>query len=220
MKKIGIIAGAGPEAGASLFMQIIRLYQAQGYKQDCDFPYITLLNIPFAPMLTLHEIEIHKEVLRQQLQEAFDTLNKADVIAIACNTLHTLLKAIKVPDKQFINIVKVTKHALQQQNVTKALFLGTNTSVSLDLYKEACDLVYPTDEEQKVIDAIIIDILNNNYSGSAALTHIVTACREREYFQGVILGCTELPLLHNREPIKVDTIFFDTLHILAQALVQ
>lgn len=218
MKRIGIITGAGPEAGAWLFMQMIRLYQAQGASKDADFPHITLLNIPFAPMLTVTDIENNRSLIAQQLHDAFKQLAHADLIAIACNTLHTMLEHIDYPAHKLIHIVHATAQELKRKHVTKALFLGTHTSASLRLYQHACDIVYPTPDEQMIVDAVIDDVLHNNYSGSHALSNVIKACAQREPFQCVILGCTELPLLHNRHPMTVPTEFFDTLAILAQAV--
>lgn len=45
MKTIGILGGMGPEAGASLFIRIIRLYQQNGALEDSDFPNICLMSI-------------------------------------------------------------------------------------------------------------------------------------------------------------------------------
>ena len=45
MKTIGILGGMGPEAGADLFMRIIRLFQKNGAQDDSDFPNIILNSI-------------------------------------------------------------------------------------------------------------------------------------------------------------------------------
>lgn len=45
MKTIGILGGMGPEAGADLFVRIIRLYQKNGAIEDSDFPNIILNSI-------------------------------------------------------------------------------------------------------------------------------------------------------------------------------
>ncbi len=107
---------------------------------------------------------------------------------------------------------------MEKHTIKKALFLGTSTSVKLNLYKSVGTLVYPNDEEQKSVDAIIHAILANDYSGSQALATLIAACKERSNFDGIILGCTELPLLNYKQPLPITMPIFDTLELLAQAL--
>ena len=103
MKKIGIIGGAGPEAGSLLFNMIIRKLQSEGKHNDHDFPEIHLLNYPFyfAINSTLKE-----ELLREQLKEALNKLekNNVDIIALACNTLHALIPQ----HNKLINMINCT----------------------------------------------------------------------------------------------------------------
>ena len=90
MKKIGLIGGAGPEAGALLLKNIIQAYQEKGSWEDHHFPRIMLLSYNFSPMLESNKNQSH---IINELQSAVDIINnsKNEVIGIACNTLHSFV---------------------------------------------------------------------------------------------------------------------------------
>lgn len=219
MKKIGIIGGAGPEAGATLFMEIIREYQRNGRVEDQDFPYITLLNIPFAPMLTPEAMQENKSTIIQQLLNGLDALKGHDAVGIACNTLHTLLPEIDTSQTRLISIVSATADEIRANARKKCLFLGTSTSVRSNLYGAVPGIIYPTDEEQSVVDTAIANILAGRFTDSHRIKTIIQRARLENSIDGVILGCTELPLLHAQTSLIVDEIpVFNTLKVLAQQL--
>lgn len=88
---IGIVGGAGPLAGAALFEKLLRTAQIQfGCWKDADFPKIFLINFPFSEMLSG---EVDAAQIRRELNSCLTQLrnNGAEVLAIACNTLHAFL---------------------------------------------------------------------------------------------------------------------------------
>lgn len=217
MKRIGIIGGAGPEAGALLFMNIIRIYQQQGAWQDSDFPWITLLNVPFPPMLSSEDALDNSIQLRTSIQEAVMYLKQQsiDIVVIACNTLHTVVQDIDFMDMEFIHIAIATRKLIPP-TCEKILFLGTETSAQAQLYKiSRLNLTYPTPEHQQQIDQIIAAILRNTYQQSD--TDKLSAIINNYDVDGAILGCTELPILHQKYPLKTSKMIFDTINALAKA---
>ncbi len=216
MKKIGIIGGAGPEAGSLLFNMIIRKLQSEGKFNDHDFPEIHLLNYPFyfAINSTLKE-----EPLIEQLKEALNKLEKndVDIIALACNTLHAL---IPQHDK-LINMVNCTIDNLKEKSIKKALFLGTSYSVKFKLYQnQNIEIIYPEKQEQIFIDNLINLILKNNYTYSDynKLKEIIFSSKYSS-IESIILGCTELSVLYSKYNEKYEFIT-DPLDILANKLLK
>lgn len=216
MKKIGIIGGAGPEAGSLLFNMIIRKLQSEGKYNDHDFPEIHLLNYPFyfAINSTLKE-----ELLREQLKEALNKLekNNIDIIALACNTLHALIPQ----HNKLINMVNCTIDNLKENSIKKALFLGTSYSVKFQLYQnQNIEIIYPEKKEQIFIDNLINLILKNNYTYSDynKLKEIIFSSKYSS-IESIILGCTELSVLYSKYNEKYEFIT-DPLDILANKLLK
>ncbi len=155
MKKIGLIGGAGPEAGALLYKNIIQMYQEQGAWEDHHFPRIMLLSYNFSPMLESNEN--HNQIV-DELQDAINTLHDAknDIVGIACNTLHSFVQTINFQQLKFVSIVDAVIDNVIEQRIKRVLFLGTKTSVHAKIYEIATiDIIYPTTEEQELIHDII-----------------------------------------------------------------
>lgn len=222
MKNIAIIGGAGPEAGSLLFRNLITAYQTNGAWQDHDFPRIMLLNMPFSPML---ESATNQITIIDELQSAVDIASRSgnEVVAIACNTLHSFVSKIDFKRLTFVSIVDVVHNAMQDKSAKRILFLGTKTSVSKKIYERAgIEIVYPSVCHQDTISESIVRILRNTYSGqdSTLMSTIIDACADTMNFDGVILGCTELSVIHQQWNIKAsaNVHIFDSIHILARRL--
>ena len=88
---IGVIGGAGPLAGVFLLERIFFLSRTlYGCYRDADFPKVLLVSFPFSEMLAS---KIHAYKIKQELRECIEQLrdNGAEVLVIACNTLHAFL---------------------------------------------------------------------------------------------------------------------------------
>lgn len=215
MKKIGILGGAGPEAGYLLFNMIIKKLQSKGKFNDHEFPEIHLLNYPFH--FAINSI-LNEALLKQQLADAINKLEKndADLIAFTCNTLHAFIPK----NTKLVNIIDCTIENLKKRDIKKALFLGTSYSVGFKLYQDKdIDILYPLDKEQKFIDNLINLILKNhyNYNDYNLLKEIIFSSKSLK-IDTVILGCTELSVLYAKYDEK-DAFITDPLDILANKLI-
>ncbi|MBX9839101.1 MAG: aspartate/glutamate racemase family protein, partial [Silvanigrellaceae bacterium] len=216
--------GAGPEAGALLFQNIIRAYQHKGSWQDHDFPQIMLLSKNFSPMI---DPQFDTAIVTEELQNSINLLDAADnqIVGIACNTLHTFLHNINFKKMKFINIVDAVTQDIIQNKLVKILFLGTNTSVHHKLYEKNnnLEIIYPEIAQQNLIQDCIIRILKNKHSkeDSLLIKNIIDDCDKKISFDGVVLGCTELSIIHQNFIITSfkNHIIFDPIAILAQALI-
>lgn len=226
-KTLGIIGGAGPEAGALLYSEIIRQLQKKyGFAADKDFPRIILLSYPFSDMLTPESSEKNRSVLQCELQEAVDLLSKVeiDVFGIACNTLHVFMNAIDIRKMRFVSIVESAGKKLKNLYCKNALFLGTTTSIVGGLYQSVSDsVIYPSNKEQEFVINIINKVLENSIEERDAfnLLDLVNEMQQKTKIDSVILGCTELSVLHRKYPalesLKIPII--DTIEVLAQELI-
>ena len=191
-KSIGIVGGAGPHAGALLLEKIIQVCQeTYGYQKDVDFPFMMLLNIPFCDMLDNPD----EERVSRELEEALALLetNGMDRVAIACNTLHGFL-----PEKKW-NFEFVDLRSVVQDTEEEILILCTSTSRARGVYSHLKKGVYLPPSHQQQLDRIIDRILAGKVDrGESSL---LSALIQQENKRSLILGCTELSLLHTRFPL-------------------
>jgi aspartate racemase len=119
---------------------------------------------------------------------------RPDFIVMVCNTVHAyydiLQNSITAPILNLINIVKIY---LEKENLRKIMVLGTSTTVKSKIYEfDNMIILYPTGEEQKIIDLAIEEFNVNRSSANRILTIAEKYTDDVDCF---ILGCTEVALM-------------------------
>jgi aspartate racemase len=140
----------------------------------------------------------------------------ADCIVIGANTMHRIADAIqrsiKVP---IIHIAEVTAAAVQEKQIKKVALLGTKYTMELDFYPDALsahgiETIIPGDADREYIHATIYNELGKGIVNDAMRERYKKIISDLmlQGAEGVILGCTEIPLLIKQtdSPIPV----FDT----------
>ena len=215
-KKIGIIGGAGPIAGALLLKKIIqhcqRVYQS---KHDRDFPEIILESVPFSQML---EPGLESEV-KKELSEHLHFLDRSGALkmVIACHTLHSFLPEIQ-PFPSLVHLVQETKAFLKAQQMHDPVVFCTETSKRYQIYQEA---TYPSPEIQKTLNFLIDRGLEGLYvEKDKALFESVLQKLDIET-RPCILGCTELSVLWDTfSDWKESFCVIDPLELILEKLVE
>lgn len=149
----------------------------------------------------------------------------AEAILLAANTMHViadkLQQQIRIP---VIHIADATAEAIQQKQLTKIGLLGTRFTMEMDFFTSRLnakniEVLVPEQEERAFIHYTIFEEL-----GRAVFTQ-ETKQRYQQIIQnlvdrgaeGIILGCTEIPLLI--QPGDVSVPIFDTAQIHVRAAV-
>jgi aspartate racemase len=156
-----------------------------------------------------------------------ENLKKSGVtaIVICANTLHKIAEDLEqrigIP---VIHIAKVTAAAIVQKNVKKVALLGTRFTMEMDFFKDklselGIEAIIPNDADRVYIHSTIHDELGKGIIRSetkARYLQIIDGLIAQGA-EGVILGCTEIPLLINQDDLSVPA--FDTTRIHADAAV-
>ena len=124
---------------------------------------------------------------------------------------------------QFISIVEEGLKEASQQHLSKALILAAPTTIRLKLYeRSAIKCIYPSAEEQNRVNQAIRNIASGKIESSEAqeLKKMIHQIHQRDPFNGIILACTELPLLQRKSAISDTLPVIDTLQVLAKRLVE
>ena len=147
----------------------------------------------------------------------------ADCVLLCANTTHMhadrVQAAVSVP---LIHLIDVTASAIQAQRITKVGLLGTRLTMELDFYVKrlkanGIDAIVPEKHEREFINKTIEEELVKQVFLPESREGFLTIIRglEARGAGGVILGCTEIPLLVH--PTQSPVPAFDTtrLHALA-----
>ena len=222
VRKLGILGGMGPEATASLYVGIISRCQRElGAKYNSDFPPIIINSCPVPDGRMWRGF--NKSKVEQVLRSNVKLLEKAgaDFIAIPCNSVHYFLpvmrSAVKIP---VLSIVEETAQEIRAKGLRKVLLLGTRFTVNRQIYDNSLTdreitLVKPNAAQKRLIERIIINVESGRRTqfDRASIISIINNVRKKAGIEGVIAGCTEIPLLVRQGDIHIP--LFDTVDILA-----
>jgi aspartate racemase len=131
------------------------------------------------------------------------SLEKAGVtfIIIAANSPHAVYEDLeKMSEVPILSIVKATAKNAMQENMKKLLLLGIKFTMQSTFYQKNCDklgikVITPSIDEQNMIDKIIFDELVIGFFKKKSRKKLLQIINNYNDIDGVILGCTELPLI-------------------------
>ena len=150
----------------------------------------------------------------------------AEAIILCANTLHNLAKGleknISVP---IINIAEATAGEIKKINLKKVALLGTKFTMEFDFFKaklaeQNIETVIPEEDDRKYINATIYNELGRNIFKPETKERYISIINQlaKQGAEGVILGCTEIPLLIKQEDLEIPA--FDTTLIHSRAAVE
>lgn len=226
MKTIGLIGGMSWES-SSEYYRIIN----QTVKEKLGNSHSAkslMLSVDFEEIKRLM-LEDDWDKLKNIMVNAAIQLEKggADFIVICTNTMHRLVEDIaEKTNLPVLHIADATALKVKEKNIRKVGLLGTKFTMEQDFYKKHLaekhnlEVIVPNEEDRNTIHDIIFNEL--------CLSQIKKSSK-REYIriindlkgngvEGVILGCTEIPLLIKQEDVSIP--IFDTTRIHAETAVE
>ena len=224
MKNIGLIGGMSWESTA-LYYEVINREVAR-----------LRGGLRSAPM-SIASLDFHEIAERQKsgdwvgmakiLGDAALQLQNAgaDCILIGTNTMHKIAPEVQARiDVPLLHIADITAQAILAAGLRKVGLTGTRFTMEEAFYTErlaeqGIECVIPTQEERDDIHRIIFSELCQGVIDAGSKQRFLQCMTllERRGAQGVILGCTELPLLVNQRDTALP--LFDTTRLHAMAAV-
>lgn len=150
----------------------------------------------------------------------------ADFVLICTNTMHKMAdevqQAISIP---LLHIADATAAEIKAHNMNRVGLLGTRFTMEEDFYKKRLQenhgitSITPEEDERTIVHDIIYDELcRGEIRESSRETYkIIIEHLIKRGAEGIILGCTEIPLLVSQKDSPVPV--FDTTRIHAEAAV-
>jgi aspartate racemase len=225
MKTIGMLAGMSYESTLSYYQYLNE--EIQRLLKGSHSAKILMYSFDYYDLEVSLEkndwLAIENNLIQQglKLKEA-----GADFLMICANTMHIL--ANQVHEKvglPLVHIVDATKEAISNHKLKKVLLLGTKYTMESDMYpnqllKAGVEVVIPNAREKAMIHRTIYNELIKGIRSSDSKQRFVELiyAYEKLGVEGVILGCTEIPLLIQQNDIGIP--LFDTTKIHALAAIQ
>jgi aspartate racemase len=149
----------------------------------------------------------------------------ADCILIGTNTMHKIAPEVQARiDVPLLHIADITAQAILATGLTKVGLTGTRFTMEEAFYKarlaeHGIECVIPSVQEREEIHRIIFNELCQGVIDGGSRTRFlqIMAALAQRGAQGVILGCTELPMLVNQGDTALP--LFDTTRLHAMAAV-
>lgn len=223
MKTIGLIGGTG-WVSTQEYYKIIN-EEVNKKLGGLQFPSLVLVSVNYGDIFACNQNNDREGVFQIVLQAA-KTLENAgvDFIALCANTTHftydDLSHKIKVP---ILHIADATAKTIQNHNISKVGLIGTRETMELDFYKKRLalkeiDVLIPEKEDREFIHHTIMnELLKEIFLPETKKEFIrIMDKLKNEGAHGVILGCTEIPLLIKQNDYHLP--LFSTLEIHASAI--
>jgi aspartate racemase len=218
-KIIGILGGISHESTIQYYNLILKKYYA--LKKDYYYPKVVIYSLDFQTFTDL-ENRGDRAGYIAEIMSGIRSLEAAgvDFILMAANSPHSVYDEVEqqatVP---MVSIVQEAVHYARARNLKSLLLLGIKYTMQADFYPTTCkeagiEVITPSAEEQDLINRIIFDELVLGIFKPASKQALLDVIGRYEV-DGVILGCTELPLIIRQNDLAISVI--DTVDVHAEA---
>jgi aspartate racemase len=223
MKKIGIVGGLGPESTLEYYRGIIEAFKPT--YDTLGFPEIAVESVDLRSFTEKAQRE-EWEQIAAMLIDRFETLRRggAQFGVIASNTPHRVFDSVQRGTAlSLLSIVSATRDRALELGIEKLCLLGTGFTMRSEFFQR---VLGEADIEVIVPDSDAIDYIQGKIFSEVAFgiirddtrrefLRIVERIDAQRKIQGVILGCTELPLLLKPEHFTVHYLDTTAIHIAA-----
>ncbi|MHA1729567.1 MAG: aspartate/glutamate racemase family protein [Promethearchaeota archaeon] len=231
MKTIGLIGGMSWESSLEYYRimnEIVKTRLGGLHSAKC-----IMYSVDFAPF-EIWMKEGNWDEITKELSDVALKLEKsgADIILICTNTMHKLFEKIQgqinIP---ILHIADAAAAEIKKLGLKTVGLLGTKFTMEGAFYRERLsdkhniNVIIPTQEDRELVDNIIFEelILGKITDTSKEIYKRIISDLQAQKAEGVILGCTEIPLLISQEdsPIPVfDTTYLHAEYAISKALEQ
>lgn len=215
------MGGLSPESTTVYYEHIVREYRRRF--GDHSYPEIVIYSVNFQRFIDWMRDE-RWDLVAEGLAEAVERLGRAgaDFALIASNTVHIVFDEVQrrstIP---LVSIIDATAEAIEREGLRRVGLLGTLFTMTRDFYREGLarrgiEVVTPSREDMELVDRVIFEELVNGVLKPESKKEFLRIIGELERMgaRGVILGCTEIPLLVSQEDVSIK--LFDTARIHAE----
>jgi len=226
VKKIGLIGGMSWES-TQIYYEVLN----QKVKELLGRFHSAKIVIDSVDFSLIHELQVQNDwdALNKEMIEAATNLKnaKAEMILICANTMHLCSDAISQNlDLPLIHIAKATGEKIKSAGLNTVLLLGTKFTMERDFYKNiltndfGIKVLIPSEVDREIVHSVIYDELVQGKINKSSRSQYIRIIEEaiKNGAEGVVLGCTEIPLLIEPSDVSIPT--FNTTEIHAEKAVE
>ena len=226
MKTIGLIGGMSWESSLEYYRIINETVKEKlGKSHSCES---IMYSVDFAEYDKLQH-EGKWKLITERIIAIANKLERAgaDFVVICTNTIHKVAEDVqKNIDIPLLHIADTAAEEIKSKKLDKVGLLGTKFTMEQDFYKErisknyGIDVIIPEAKERKVIHQVIYKELVSGIlrdESREKFKNIIQNLKVRGA-EGVIMGCTEIPLLINNDASILPV--FNTTELHAQKAVE
>ena len=216
-----MIGGFGPESTLDYYRLMIdqyRLLQGEG-----SLPEIFIYSMDIYTLLNMVG-QKRWDDLTEYLLKGINTLSGAgaDFGIISANTPHIVFNKLKnLSPIPLISIVEETSNKANMMGLERVGLLGTSFTMESDFFQEVFDndnisIVVPWKQEQDYIQHKLmteIELGQFHNETREGLLSIVKRMVDEDLIQGLILGCTELPLILTEDAFGIPFLNTTKIHV-------
>ena len=225
MRKIGLIGGMSWESTLlyyELLNKKVKTMLGGLHSANC-----VIESVDFSEIAELQAKDDWKELDKLMISRARLLENAgAELLMICANTMHLSVPAIEQQTNiPIVHIAEVTAEKIKEAKLDQVALLGTKFTMEKDFFKNilidhGIEVIIPEERDRNSIHDIIYEELVRGEIKSASkktYLEIIADLKDRGA-QGIILGCTEIPLLIT--PEDTDLPLFNTTKIHAEKTVE
>lgn len=226
MKTIGLIGGMSWES-SKLYYEFLNT-KAKDILGGSHSAKCIMVSVDFADIERL-TFKGDWKAIGELMKHAAQQLERAgaDIILLCTNTIHLvshyISENVSIP---FMHIATTTGETIKRLGFKKVALLGTKFTMEKDFYTKTLmsdfglEILIPETNGRQVVHDIIYNELVKRQFTNSSKQKIIEMIKElqNQGAQGVILGCTELPILVSELDIEIP--IFDTGKIHAHAAIE
>jgi len=149
-----------------------------------------------------------------------------DGLMLCANTTHMFAeKLIELVPLPLIHIGEATAKAIQSDGLNKVALLGTKFTMEMDFYRDklkeaGIQMIVPEMDDREFIHSKIMgELLKDEFKPETKAGFLkIISTLIASGAEGIVLGCTEIPLLIHQSDVSVPV--FNTLEIHAKAAIE
>lgn len=220
MKLLGIIGGLGPESTVDYYKRIIEAFRPEG---SLSVPEMVIYSVDIEEVLGL--------VARQEwssliylLVAKVKALQRAgtDFAVISANTPHIVFNEVQARSPiPLLSIVTATLDKAKELALRKVALLGTKFTMQHNFFApqfgdHGISVAVPSPEDQEYIhDRLIAEIERGIITEETrkGLLAVIERMVALHAVDGVILGCTELPLILDKDEFGLPFLNTTAIHV-------
>lgn len=225
MKTLGVIGGMGPEATTILYNKILVATNAKSDQEHIPTIIYSNTQIPDRTKAILSKgLDPSNEMIKTaKVLEAMGS----DILVMPCNTAHYFYDKVNSNvECEVVNMIDETaKTVSKKYKDNEVIIFATSGTIKSQLYTNAFDrcnlkVLVPSVDEMTIIMSMIYDgIKKGNRDIDTSDYEKILIKYINKNVKAVILGCTELPILHELNQFPDDLEYIDPMEIAAKKCV-